>query len=263
MKDSEKKKEPKITLVGAGPGDAELITVKGLKALSGADVILYDALVNTELLKYTRKEAKRIFVGKRSNSHAYSQDEINKMIVEYAFTFGHVVRLKGGDPFVFGRGHEELTYAESFNIKVEVIPGISSSYAVPELQQIPLTKRGINESFWVITATTSSGELSGDIYKAAYTDAAVVILMGMQKLKEISEIFVQAGKSGTPAAIIQNGSMPEERMGICRAEDLEKLAIKKKLGSPAVIIIGDVVKLHPEAEEELKEELELKLSSES
>ncbi|MGE5797374.1 MAG: uroporphyrinogen-III C-methyltransferase [Ignavibacteria bacterium] len=255
MKDSEKKKEPKITLVGAGPGDAELITVKGLKALSGADVILYDALVNTELLKYTRKEAKRIFVGKRSNSHAYSQDEINKMIVEYAFTLGHVVRLKGGDPFVFGRGHEELAYAELFNIKVEVIPGISSSYAVPELQHIPLTKRGINESFWVITATTSSGELSRDVYKAADTNAAIVILMGMQKLKEISEIFVQAGKSGTPAVIIQNGSMPDERIGICRVKNLEKLAFQKKLGSPAVIIIGEVVKLHPEAEEVLKEEL--------
>ena len=261
MKDSEKKIEPKITLVGAGPGDAELITVKGLKALSGADVILYDALVNTELLKYTRKEAKRIFVGKRSNSHVYSQDEINKMIVEYAFTFGHVVRLKGGDPFVFGRGHEELAYAELFNIKVEVIPGISSSYAVPELQHIPLTKRGINESFWVITATTSSGELSRDVYKAADTNAAIVILMGMQKLKEISEIFVQAGKSETPAAIIQNGSMPKERIGICRVENLEKLAFQKKLGSPAVIIIGEVVKLHHEAEEVLKEELELKFSS--
>jgi len=261
MKDSEKKIEPKITLVGAGPGDAELITVKGLKALSAADVVLYDALVNTELLKYTRKEAKRIFVGKRSNSHVYSQDEINKMIVEYAFTFGHVVRLKGGDPFVFGRGHEELAYAELFNIKVEVIPGISSSYAVPELQHIPLTKRGINESFWVITATTSSGELSRDVYKAAETNAAIVILMGMQKLKEISEIFVQAGKSETPAAIIQNGSMPEERIGICRVEHLEKLAFQKKLGSPAVIIIGEVVKLHPEAEEVLKEGLEFKFSS--
>ncbi len=261
MKDSEKKIEPKITLVGAGPGDAELITVKGLKALSGADVVLYDALVNTELLKYTRKEAKRIFVGKRSNSHVYSQDEINKMIVEYAFTFGNVVRLKGGDPFVFGRGHEELAYAELFNIKVEVIPGISSSYAVPELQHIPLTKRGINESFWVITATTSSGELSHDVYKAANTDATVVILMGMQKLKKISEIFVQAGKSETPAAIIQNGSMPEEKIGICKVENLEMLAFQKKLGSPAVIIIGEVVKLHPEAEEELKEELELKFSS--
>ncbi|HSR16886.1 MAG TPA: SAM-dependent methyltransferase, partial [Ignavibacteriaceae bacterium] len=116
---------------------------------------------------------------------------------------------------------------------------------------IPLTKRGINESFWVITATTSSGELSRDVYKAADTNAAIVILMGMQKLKEISEIFVQAGKSETPAAIIQNGSMPEEKIGICRVENLEKLAFQKKLGSPAVIIIGEVVMLHPEAEEAL------------
>jgi uroporphyrin-III C-methyltransferase len=100
-------------------------------------------------------------------------EEINQMIVEYSLTYGHIVRLKGGDPFVFGRGHEELTYAEAFDIEVEVIPGISSSIAVPELQKIPLTKRGINESFWVITGTTSNGELSKDIYKAAQTDATL------------------------------------------------------------------------------------------
>jgi len=246
---------PKLTLVGAGPGDAELITVKGIKALSDADVILYDALVNTELLNCTKKEARRIFVGKRANSRVYSQDEINTMIVEYAFTLGHVVRLKGGDPFVFGRGHEELEYAESFNIKVEVIPGISSSYAVPELQHIPLTKRGINESFWVITGTTTNGELSKDIYKAAHTNAAIVILMGMQKLKEISEIFIEAGKSAVPAAIIQNGSLPDERIGIGTVEKLVEISQQKNLSSPAVIIIGEVVALHKKAEGIIKEEL--------
>jgi uroporphyrin-III C-methyltransferase len=253
--------EPRVTLVGAGPGDAELITLKGLKALSEADVILYDALVNTELLKYTKKEARRIFVGKRSESHVYSQEEINTMIVEYAFKNGHVVRLKGGDPFVFGRGHEELAYAELFDIKAEVIPGISSSYAVPELQRIPLTKRGINQSFWVITATASDGELSKDIYSAANTDAAIVILMGMKKLGEISRVFIDAGKSEIPAAIIQNGSMPDEKIGICRVGNLEETAVQKKLGSPAVIIIGEVVRLHPDAQNVLKEEAELKFNS--
>jgi uroporphyrin-III C-methyltransferase len=252
--------KPKLTLVGAGPGDAELITLKGIKALSEADVVLYDALINTELLKHTNKEAKRIFVGKRENSHAYSQEEINRMIVEYALTYGHVVRLKGGDPFVFGRGHEELTYAEAFNIDVDVVPGISSAVAVPELQKIPLTKRGINESFWVITGTTSNGELSKDIYKAAQSDATVVILMGMRKLNEIVEVFINAGKSATPAAIIQNGSLPGEEIGIAYVGNLLEFSMKMKLSSPAVIIIGEVVALHPDAEEILKNE-KVELSS--
>jgi len=251
-------KKPKLTLVGAGPGDAELITLKGIKALAEADVVLYDALVNTELLKHTKKEAKRIFVGKRANTHAYTQEEINQMIVEYALTYGHVIRLKGGDPFVFGRGHEELTYAEAFNIEVEIIPGISSSIAIPELQKIPLTKRGINESFWVTTGTTSNGELSKDIYKAAQTDATVIILMGTGKLKEIVEVFINAGKSATPAAIIQNGSLPDEKIGISNVGNLLETAEKKNLSSPAVIVIGEVVALHPDAEEILNGESAIK-----
>ena len=254
MNRSNNKIKPKLTLVGAGPGDPELITLKGIKALSKADVVLYDALVNTELLNYTKKEAKRIFVGKRADSHAYTQEEINRMIVEYALTYGNVVRLKGGDPFVFGRGHEELTYAEAFNIDVEIIPGISSAIAVPELQKIPLTKRGTNESFWVITGTTSNGELSKDIYKAAQSDATVVILMGMSKLKEIVEVFINAGKSATPAAIIRNGSLPDEEIGIAEVGNLLEISETMKLSSPSVIVIGEVVALHPDAEKILKRE---------
>lgn len=246
---------PKLTLVGAGPGDAELITLKGIKALSEADVILYDALVNTELLKYTQKKAKRVFVGKKAGLHVYSQEEINKMIVEYALTYGHVVRLKGGDPFVFGRGHEELTYAEAFNIEVEVIPGISSSIAVPELQAIPLTKRNVSESFWVITATTSKGELSKDIYEAAKSNATVVILMGMRKLKEIAEVFISSDRSETPAAIIQDGSLKEEKIGISKVRDIVKMAEENNLSSPAVIVIGEVVSLHPNSAGIFNEEL--------
>jgi uroporphyrin-III C-methyltransferase len=247
--------KPKLILLGAGPGDAELITVKGIKALAKADVVLYDALVNTELLNHTKKEAKRIFVGKRADSKVYSQEEINQMIVEYALNYGNVVRLKGGDPFVFGRGHEELTYAEAFNIEVEIIPGVSSSIAVPELQHIPLTKRGINESFWVITGTNSNGELSKDILKAAQSDATIVILMGMGKLKEIVEVFNNAGKSATPAAIIQNGSLPDEKIGIARVENILETAKQKNLGSPAIIVIGEVVSLHPDSEEILNDKL--------
>src|ERR1700749_614286 len=148
--------EPRITLVGAGPGDAELITLKGVKALQTADVVLYDALVNEELLEFAPATATKVYVGKRSGDHSYSQDAVNKLMVDYAINFGHVVRLKGGDPFVFGRGFEELEFAASYNIPASVIPGISSSIAVAELKNIPVTHRGLSESFWVITGTISN-----------------------------------------------------------------------------------------------------------
>lgn len=237
---------PRLTLVGAGPGDPDLITIKGVNAIAEADVILYDALVNTALLKYASHNAKKIFVGKRSGSHSYTQEQINNMIVEYAFAYGHVVRLKGGDPFIFGRGHEELTYAEIFNIKVDVIPGISSAFAVPELQKIPLTKRGISESFCVLTATNSDGKLSKAIFKAAETDATIIILMGVKKIKEIADVFINAGKPGILAAVIQNGSLPQEKIVISKIEKLPEMVHDKN--SPGIIIIGNVVSLHPDSE---------------
>ena len=156
-------KKPYLTLVGAGPGDPELFTLKGVKALSTADVVLYDALVNKDLLDYAPAKAQKVFVGKRAGKHSLKQEEINELIVEYAFNYGHVVRLKGGDPFVFGRGHEEIAYAAAFGIDSSVVPGISSSIAVPEMQKIPVTARGYSESFWVVTGTTKEGELSKDI----------------------------------------------------------------------------------------------------
>lgn len=251
--------KPKLYLVGAGPGDPELITLRGIKALNNADVVLYDALVNSGLLKHTKKEAKRIFAGKRAGSHAFTQEEINRMIVEYAYEYGHVVRLKGGDPFVFGRGHEELEYAEAFNIETEVIPGVSSIVAVPGLQRIPLTKRGISESFWVITGTAVNGELSKDIYKAVQTDATIVILMGMGKLGEIADLFIKAGKASVPAAVIQNSSLPDEKIGIATVEKISDTVKEKNLGPPAVIIIGDVVSLHQDVEKMFKNELQVNL----
>src|ERR1700744_1073926 len=130
--------KPFLSLVGAGPGDPELITLKAIKTIANADVILYDALANEELLKHASAKALKIFVGKRYGCHALSQKEINNLIIEYVFSHGHVVRLKGGDPFVFGRAQEEIETARSHSIKVEVIPGISSALAVPASQMIPL-----------------------------------------------------------------------------------------------------------------------------
>jgi uroporphyrin-III C-methyltransferase len=238
-------KTPKLSLIGAGPGDPDLITLKGVKALQQADVVLYDALVNEELLDWAPKSAPRIFVGKRAGKHAFTQDQINNLIVDYAYTYGHVVRLKGGDSFVFGRGHEELAYAAGFNIDTTVVPGISSSIAVPELQHIPLTKRGVNESFWVITATTSTGAISKDIFDAAQSDASVIILMGMSKLGQIAEIFADAGKKDTPVAVIQNGSLPDERIAIGTVANIAEKVKAQGLGAPAIILIGEVVSLHP------------------
>lgn len=237
---------PRITLVGAGPGDPELITIKGVKAIATADVILYDALVNPELLKHAPADALKIYVGKRNNQHTYTQDQINLLLVDFAFSYGHVVRLKGGDPFVFGRGHEEVSYAELFNIPTTVIPGLSSSIAVPELQGIPVTNRGTSESFWVITGTTSKGQLSNDIRLAAQSTATVVILMGLSKLREITEVFKAEGKQDTAVAVIQNGSLPNERVALGTVDTIVDIITTEKLSAPAVIVVGDVVKLHTE-----------------
>ena len=246
------KRKPKITLVGAGPGDPELITVKGLRALQAADVVLYDALSNPDLLAEAPEEALKIYVGKRANNHRYRQDEINLMLVQYAYSHGHVVRLKGGDSFVFGRGHEELEYMQAFGIETAVVPGISSCYAVPEGQGVPLTRRGINESFWVITGTTSSGALSDDIRLAARSSATVVILMGMRKLSQITRLFAEAGQAQTPVMVIQNGSLPTERCALGTVATIVDEVYQKQLGAPAIIVIGEVVNLHPERQEEFE-----------
>src|SRR4051812_25670269 len=234
-----------ISLVGAGPGDPELITLKAIKAIQNADVILYDALANDALLEYASPHAVKLFVGKRFGCHALSQKEINNLIIEYAISHGRVVRLKGGDPFVFGRAMEEIDAAREAGIEVEVIPGISSALAVPASQMIPLTCRGVNESFWVTTGTTQSGEISADIKLAAQSSATVIILMAMSKLETIMEIFVEHGKSETPVAIIQDGTTDKEKMVIGKVKDIYYRSQYAGLSNPAIIMVGEVVNLHP------------------
>jgi len=235
-------KTPKLTLVGAGPGDPDLLTIKGVKALAEADVVLYDALINIELLEYAPKSAIKIFVGKRKGNHSYSQDEINDLIVDKALSHGSVVRLKGGDPFIFGRGSEEIDHANAFGVHCEIVPGISSSVAVPAYQGISLTKRGVSESFWVITGTTSARKLSEDIALAAQSSATIVILMGMSKLSEIVSIFKDNDKGDIATAIIQNGTMINEAIGIGTINSIEAVVENKALSNPAIIVIGEVVK---------------------
>jgi len=242
----QKQINPKLTLVGAGPGDAELITLKGIKALRAADVILYDALVNKELLEYAA-DVPAIFVGKRAGNHELPQEGINELIVQSALTYGHVVRLKGGDPFVFGRGHEEIEYAQSFGIETAVVPGISSSIAVPELQSIPLTRRGVSESFWVLTGTTRAGQLSADLQLAAQSNATAIILMGVHKLAEITALYGAHGRGTLPVAVIQNGSLPQERIVVAEVDTIVDVVQRENIGAPAIIVIGEVVRTHPAA----------------
>ncbi|MEO1010683.1 MAG: uroporphyrinogen-III C-methyltransferase [Bacteroidota bacterium] len=230
----------KLSVIGAGPGDVELITLKALKALRKADVILYDALVNPELLEYG-PSAEHIFVGKRKGCYAYRQEQINELIVSRAKTHGNVVRLKGGDPFVFGRGAEEMEYASQHGVEVAVVPGISSALAVPANQHIPVTKRGASESFWVITGTTRDHKLSQDVQLAAKSNATVVILMGMSKLSQIVACFKKEGKEDMPVAIIQNGTRENEKVGLGNINSIEEEVAHQGLSNPAIIVIGEVV----------------------
>lgn len=238
----------KLTLVGAGPGDPDLITVKGIRALQQADVVMYDALVHPDLLDYCRPNALKVYVGKRRGAYSCVQEDINPLIVHYARQHGHVVRLKGGDSFVFGRGYEELAFAQQHGIDTDVVPGLSSSYAVPASAGIPLTTRGISESFWVVTGTTKAGKLSADLRLAAQSSATVVVLMGMHKLTDIMTVFRECGKADTPVAIIQNGTLTDERVVVGRVSDIQDIVLAhaqsgSPVDNPAVIVIGEVAAL--------------------
>jgi uroporphyrin-III C-methyltransferase len=231
----------KVWILGAGPGDPELITVKGLKTIQKADVILYDALVSTGLLDYAPLGCKKIYVGKRKGHKEFPQEKINRLIVFYALRFECVVRLKGGDPNVFGRGHEEMEYVKKRGIAVEMVSGISSVLAAPAAAGIPLTKRGVNESFWVITGTLSSGEMSNDIALAARSTATVVILMGMTHLDKIARLFQQFRAHDEPIALIQQATTVHQKIIIGTTGDIVQRAIESNITSPAVIVIGKVV----------------------
>ena len=233
----------KLTLVGAGPGDPELITLKGIKALADADVVLYDALVHPEVLGYAKKSAEKIFAGKRAGRHSLKQEEINQLIVEKAVSGNHVVRLKGGDPFIFARGKEEAEYAETFGIATEVVLGISS-INLPGYYGIPLTRRGVNESFWTITATTREGALSTDVALAAKSTATVVLFMGLGKLEEISRIYQNQGKGRVPAAIISKGSLKEGQVYFSTVDTLVNTRNREKVAAPALVVIGEAVGTH-------------------
>ncbi len=237
-------KMPRLTLVGAGPGDPDLITRKGWKALQMADVVLYDALVHPDLLAEIPSCVPKIYVGKRSGAHCASQREINQQIVEAAYRYGHVVRLKGGDPFVFGRGMEEIEYAKQQGIQqIAVISGISSAIAGPAAAGIPVTSRGLSTSFWVLTATTKEGELAPDIQMAAQSTATVVLLMGIRKIEAIAALFSQFRDGSTPIAIIQNATLENQLTVVDQLSGVGERLGEIDIHAPGIVVIGEVVRL--------------------
>ena len=235
---------PRLTVVGAGPGDPDLLTLKGAKALAAADAVLYDALANDALLAHARPGVPLLFVGKRSGFKAYTQEGINELIVAQAYRHGHVVRLKGGDPFVFGRGREEMLYAEAYGLATDYVPGISSAIAAAGSVGIPATHRGLSEGFRVLTATTADEQLSTALLEAAQSPTVTtIILMGMSRLAEIAALFARYGGAAVPAAVIQNGTLPSARVVAGTVADVATRASRAGLGAPAVIVFGDVVRL--------------------
>jgi len=239
-------KHGKVYLVGAGPGDPGLITCKGIEYLRQADVIIYDRLLDERLLDSAPPEAERLYVGKAAGQHAREQSEINQLLVAKAKDGKMVVRLKGGDPFVLGRGGEEAEALADNNIPFEVVPGVSSAVAVPACAGIPVTHRGLASSFAVITGHETPGKDSSSIAweKLATGVDTLIFLMGMRNLPEMVAKLVEHGRRpDTPVAVIKDGARPEQKTVVGNLKDIVAKVRKHHLSPPAVIVVGDVVRL--------------------
>jgi len=233
----------KVYLTGAGPGDIDLLTVKALRLVQEADVIIYDRLANPDILKEAKNGCEFVYVGKEDSHHTLPQEEINEVIYQNALKYEKVVRLKGGDPFVFGRGGEEGIYLRERGIKFEFIPGITSAVAVPEYAGIPVTHRGVTVSFRVVTGHESKDKNHSQIPWENYkTDDTIVFLMGLHRLRTIAKKLMEIGKPGDyPIAVISRGTTKDEKTVVGTLETIVGLA--KDLPTPALIIVGEVVKL--------------------
>ena len=236
----------KVVLVGAGPGDTGLLTLKGEKYIKQADCLVYDRLSSPQLLSMAKAGCELIYVGKENHKHVMKQDAINELLYEKSKCHELVVRLKGGDPYVFGRGGEEALYLVERNVEVEVVPGVSSSVAALAAAGIPITHRGIAKGFQVITAHSRKDE-EADIDYSLLTDETItcVFLMGLAHVKSIAAGLMKAGRrADTPAAVISNGTLAAQRKCIGTLVDIGEKIEKAKLTSPAIIVVGDVVSLN-------------------
>ncbi len=233
----------KVYLTGAGPGDIELLTLKAFRLVKEADVIIYDRLANPDILKEAKDGCKFIYVGKEDSHHTLPQEEINELIYQNALQYEKVVRLKGGDPLVFGRGGEEAIYLRERGIEFEFIPGITSAIAVPEYAGIPVTHRGVTVSFRVVTGHESRDKKSSQIPWENYkTDDTIIFLMGLHRLEYIANKLIDIGKPRDyPVAVISRGTMSDSKTIVGTLENIYQKA--KDLPTPALIVVGKVVNL--------------------
>lgn len=234
----------RVYITGGGCGEADLITLRGAYALSQADCVVYDDLVDERLLGFAPENAEKIYVGKRMGRHSEAQESINEILLQKAQEGKTVVRLKGGDPFVFGRGGEEAAAISREDIPFEMIPGISSCIAVPELAGIPVTHRRVSRSFHVITAHTAEDTPDGYFGKYASLDGTLVFLMGLDRLERLSRELICGGISPEmPAAVISKGGTSEQRTVRERLSDIGEAVRRENISAPAVIIVGETAAL--------------------
>ena len=234
----------KVYIVGAGPGDPGLLTVRALELLRKADVVIYDYLVNSDLLIHLKEDAERIFVGKIGRGTQTPQPKINELLVSKATKGKLVVRLKGGDPFLFGRGAEEAIILRAAGIPFEIVPGISSALAVPAYAGIPLTHRGLSSSIAILTgANAANGKLAEDLFNARAADT-IVVLMGIAHLREITEQLTALGRSlDTPVAVLRWGTYESQQIVTGTLATIADITVAEGLRPPSIIVIGEVVRL--------------------
>lgn len=233
----------KVYLTGAGPGDIELLTVKALRVIKEADVIIYDRLANPDILDEAKQGCEFVYVGKEDGRHIVPQDDINEIIYQNALKHNTVVRLKGGDPFVFGRGGEEAIYLYDREIKFEIIPGITSAVSAPAYAGIPVTHRGVSVSFRVVTGHESPNKKESQIpWENFKTDDTIVFLMGLHNLPKISKKLISLGKGEDfPCAVISKGTTKDQVVVTGTLGDIVEKA--KDVPTPALIVVGKVVEL--------------------
>jgi uroporphyrin-III C-methyltransferase/precorrin-2 dehydrogenase/sirohydrochlorin ferrochelatase len=234
-----------VFLVGAGPGNPELLTLRALRALQLADVVLYDHLVARAIVDLARRDAERIYVGKESDRHALPQQDINLLMARLAREGKCVVRLKGGDPYIFGRGGEEIETLAAQGIGFEVVPGITAAAGVAAYAGIPLTHRDYAHSCVFVTGHRKDGTLDVNWDALARPKQTVVIYMGVLGLGQIAAKLIEHGLPGdTPAAIVERGTLPQQRVGTGTLATLPGIAARERFKPPSLVIVGEVVKLH-------------------
>ncbi|WP_457625278.1 uroporphyrinogen-III C-methyltransferase [Persephonella sp.] len=232
----------KVYIVGAGPGDPELLTLKALKVIKKADVILYDRLINPEILLHAKPGCELVYVGKEDGKHILEQDKINFLLYEFARNNDVVVRLKGGDPFVFGRGGEEALFLKEKGIPFEIVPGVTSAISVPMYAGVPVTHRGVASSFVIVTGHGSKGQFPDINWKSLAGIDTVIFLMGIANRQKIAENLIKAGRSPeTPVIFIEKGTTKEQKE--IQSTLGEVAQGKIKVHPPAIFLVGEVVRL--------------------